>query len=375
MSCAPVRSWGLSWLSFAFALLTLGCAGDPTLYIAGPTTGPVGEVSGYMLSINAKCGGKPFGGPADPVPLVCPKVPHLAEVIEAACDNGACTIDSISPPDQDGFIAVGVVGSQSGDTTLRVRARGADGAELSSTLPVTFVVATGLHVVCDGTLIGQASMMRPAGQCGGHYPVFTDSSWRWRLAFTSAAGDLIALSVTANVSGDGSVTASLAGSNLVLRSSSSPGMVDVQVSSRQFMKSVPVRVVSPADVVMGELQIVSDAVPNDGIDQDITTLGPAPNTLWYGDSKHRIFDGDTGNMSIQPVLKLTDGSTAFGGGGLFVSDHPDVARLFGVSGGGTQLQQTSLQITVAGVGNATASATIGSAQLTWPIQVISRLGI
>lgn len=365
----------MSWLSFAFGLLTLGCAGDPTLYIAGSSTAPLGEVSGYMLSINATCGGKPFGGSGDPVPLVCPKVPHLAEVLEAVCDNDACAIDSVSPPDADGFIAVGLVGSQAGDTTLRVRVRGADGAELRNTLPLTFVAATGLHVVCDGTLAGQASMMRPEGQCGGHYPVVTDSSWRWRLAFSSAVGDLLAPSVTAKVSGDGDVTAALSGSNLVLQSGSSSGTVDVQISSRQFVKSVPVRVVSLADVVTGELQMVDHAVPNDGIDQDIVMLGPAPNTLWYGDSHHRMFDGDTGSVSIEPVLTLSDGSTVFGGAGLFVSDHPDVVRLFGISGGGTLMQQTSLQITVAGVGTATASATIGSAQVTWPIQVISRLGI
>jgi hypothetical protein len=256
-----------------------------------------------------------------------------------------------------------------------MRGRADDGAELSSAVPVTFVVATGLHVICAATLTTDGLMVNPAGQCGGHYPVFTDSVWQWKIVFASDAGNLGASSATTSVGGDGSVTGGVAGGYLTLQSGSSPGLGQVQISSRQFMESIPVRVVSPADVMAGELELVTDIYAHDGIEQDITTLGPAPNTLWYGDAHHRSFDGDAGNTNIVSRLTLTDGSAAFGGAGLFLSDHSDVLKLFGVSSGGSQLQLTALQLNPASVGTATGSANIGAAQVAWPIQVISRLGI
>jgi len=369
-----VRGLGWLWLCFGLCAIASGCTGDPYLFIAGPSKAPVGEVVGFGLSTNAPCYTSPFGGPSDPANgFHCSRPSHLKEVLDVACDDGACTVENISPPDETGVIGVIVVGSQAGDTVLRARARTTDGTELSNTFPISFVVATDLRVLCDGTLTTAGLMIPPSGQCGGHYPVFTDSAWQWKLAFASPAGDLFASSVTANVVGGDAVTGSLAGVTLTLRSGSSPGMVEVQLSSRQFMKNIPVRVVSLADVVSGELQMVSDGSVNDGINQDIASLGPAPTTLWYGDRHYRLFDGDTGNISIRPLLTLADGSTVFGGGGLFVPDDPDLLSIYGLDGGGTQLQLTKVQPWIRGAGNTVVSATIGAAQITWPIQIVNRL--
>ena len=208
-----------------------------------------------------------------------------------------------------------VVGSVVGPTVLRVRAELDDGSQLSATTSVSFATPTGLHVACNAALVGGYPSGVPYGQCGGLYPVFTDSSWRWTWTFDSDAGPLPVYGPSIAVQGS---AVTYDGSSDSFQSGSADGTAEVVIASRLFAENVPVRVVSTADVVSGEARLVTFS---DGIEQPLAQVGPAPSTLWYPQEYGR-FEGDNGSVGIMPLLTLADGSQVYGGGGLFASDHP-----------------------------------------------------
>ena len=72
---------------------------------------------------------------------------------------------------------------------------------------------------------------------------------------------------------------------------------------------------------------------------------------------------------IQVLLTLSDGTQAYGGGGLFASDHPEVCTLAALPPGANLLQQTSVQTDCLADGSATFTATVGAATIAWPVTV------
>ena len=209
-------------------------------------------------------------------------------------------------------------------------------------------------------------ILPPYGQCGGLYPVFTSSSWAWTISFDSDSGLLPSFDTSVVVQGDAVAFDSASGA---FQSGSATGTAQVTISSRQFTKIVPVRVVSMTDVVSGELRLVT---LTDGIDQEIPQIGPAPNTLWYPTTQAGLqFDGDApGTVAIQPLLTLSDGTQAYGGGGLFASDHPDICTMASLSASANLLQQTEVRTDCKADGSATFSATVGAATISWPVTIV-----
>jgi hypothetical protein len=284
-------------------------------------------------------------------------------VLTAACDDAACAVESVDAPEVNGTVAVNVVGSVVGPTVLRVRAQLDDGSEMSATSSVSFATPTGLHVACDTALVGGSPSGAPYGQCGGLYPVFTDSSWRWTLRLDSDAGPLPLYGPSISVQGS-ALTYDAA--SYSFHSGSEDGTAEVAIASRLFAADVPVRVVSMADVVSGEARLVT---LSDGVEQPIAQLGPAPGTLWYPRQYGR-FQGDDDSVEIMSLLTLADGSQVYGGAGFYASDHPEVCTPGEFPANANPIQQTFLYPSCFSVGTATFSATVGAAAITWPVTSI-----
>jgi hypothetical protein len=234
---------------------------------------------------------------------------------------------------------------------------------MTMTSPLSFVTATGLHLTCALAVYGDG-FMPPYGQCGGLYPVFTDSSWRWTVAFDTDQGLLGVADPSFSVQGN---TVTFDSASRSFQSGSTNGTAQVVISSREFTKTVPVRVVSTSDIVSGELRLVKRA---DGIEQEIAQIGPAPSTLWYPTRNGLAFDGDDpGGVAIQPLLTLSDGTQVYGGGGYFASDHPAVCTVGPLSAAANLVQQTTVSTDCRSDGSATFAATVGVATITWPVTV------
>jgi hypothetical protein len=364
--------------------MAAGCGdGHATFEVQAPGLAAVGEPAPVTLVNQGPCyGGKVFGGPSDPtgVTLTCPKVPQLTELLEAGCDDDACAIETTSPGATPGWIQLTIVGQRAGDTVLRVRARTDDGGEVQGTAAVTFADATGLVVRCAPTLSADGIMLPPAGQCGGHYAVFTGSSWAWKVALQTTAGEIGLVELTATVNGGDGVTAAVASGSaaVTLTAGSASASVEVDLATRTVATAVPVRVAAPDEVVSGELRLVENADPGfgvegDGIAADIADAGPPPSTLWYLDLSDQLYAGDKqSGFTIRPLLALAGGGAVFGGGGLFTSTDPTAAELRPLDGGGTPLQQFWLDVNVHAARPVTFSATIGSAYVEWPVTIVNR---
>lgn len=341
-------------------LVVNGCDSTASLYVQGPGKAAVGELAIFYVTTDPGCG-KAFGGPSDPTGLLCPPVSRLTSMVDAACDGGACAVESVEFASYNEYIMLHVVGNAAGPTVLRVRATLADGAQLSTTFAVTFVTATGLHASCAVAQVVEG-VLPPYGQCGGLYPVFTNSSWVWRASFDSDSGLVSSYNTTFSVQGDAVTFDSASGT---FQSGSATGTAQVTISSRQLTKTLPVRVVSMNDVVNGELRLITVA---DGIEQEIAQIGPAPSTLWYPTRASLRFDGDSpGTVAIQPLLTLSDGTQVYGGAGLFASDHPDICTTDPLSASANRLQQTVVLPDCKADGTATYSATVGAATISWPV--------
>jgi hypothetical protein len=330
--------------------------------VEGPPTAAIGELTIFAVSADLPCGGKVFGGPSDPTGdlMVCPHLHKITKVLAAACDDGACDVESIDTPDTNGNVGVHAVGSIVGPTIIRVRAQLDDGSEMSATTSVSFATPTGLHVACGWALVGGFESGLPYGQCGGLYPVFTDSSWEWTLTFDSEAGPLPVYAPSIAVQGSAVAYDS---SSYSFQSGSADGTVEVLIASRLFAVDVPVRVVSTADVASGEARLVTFS---DGVEQPIAQIGPAPSTLWAPPNYGR-FQGDGSSVAIMSLLTLADGSQVYGGAGLFTSDHPEICSPGDPPWGGNLLQQTFLNPRCTTAGSATFSATVGAASIAWPV--------
>jgi hypothetical protein len=355
------------WAPLAIGLpIAIGGCGSERLFVEGPPTAAVGELAIFEVSADLPCGGKVFGGPSDPTGdlMVCHPFHKITKVLTAACDDTACAVESVDVPDVNGTVGVNVVGSVVGPTVLRVRAQLDDGSEMSATSSVSFATPTGLHVACDTALVGGNPAGAPYGQCGGLYPVFTDSSWRWTLSLDSDAGLLPLYDPSIAVQGS---AVTYDASSYSFHSGSADGTAVVAIVSRLFAEDVPVRVVSTADVVSGEARLVTFS---DGVEQPIAQIGPAPGTLWYPRQYER-FQGDDGTVEIMSLLTLADGSQVYGGAGLYASDHPEVCTPDEFPAGVNLIQQTFLYPSCFSVGNATFSATVGAASITWPVTSIS----
>ena len=351
--------WAL--LAIGLPIAVNGC-GSESLWFNGPTAAPLGELTTFGVSAELPCGGKVFGGPSDPTGdlMVCNRLHEITKLLAAACDDGACVVESVTGPGKYGDFDVNVVGSVVGPTVLRVRAELDDGSQLSATTSVTFATPTGLHVACNAALVGGYPSGAPYGQCGGLYPVFTDSSWRWTWTFDSDAGPLPVYGAAVAVQGS---AVTYDGSSYAFHSGSADGTVEVVIASRLFAVDVPVRVVSIADVVSGEARLVTFS---DSLEQPLAQVGPAPGTLWYLQEYGR-FEGDNGSVGIMPLLTLADGSQVYGGGGLFASDHREICTVNELSPGGKAIQTTFLDPHCTTAGDVTFSATVGAAAITWPV--------
>jgi hypothetical protein len=350
-------------LLLGLSILANGCDGTESLSIVGPDQAAVGELTTFYVSTDPGCG-KAFGGPSDPTAVFCPPTHGLATLLDATCDGGACALESADPEtSSNDLITLHVVGNTAGPTVLHVRAALTDGSQLSATSSVSFVTATGLHVSC-ALATPDGGLFPPRGQCGGMYPVFTSSRWKWTISFDSDSGPLAAYDSSLAVEGDAVVFDSSSGS---FQSGSTTGSAQVVISSRQFTKTVPVRVVSRSDIVSGQLFSVT---PTDGIDEEIAQIGPAPSTLWYPTRNELRFAGDAvGTVALQSLLTLSDGTQVYGGGGLFASDHPEVCTVGPLAAGADLLQQTSVWPECLADGSATFTATVGAATIAWPVTV------
>jgi hypothetical protein len=356
-----LRAFGAT-LGLGLQIVANGCASPESLYIQGTNKAVVGELAIFYVSTNPGCG-KAIGGPSDPTAILCPPSHGVSMLVDAVCDGGACVLDSFEPPNSNDLLILHVIGITAGPTVLRVRAILEDGSELSATSSVSFVTATGLHAHCALAVV--AGGLLPAfGQCGGLYPVFTGSSWKWTISFDTDSGPLGVADPSFSVQGDAVVYDSASGS---FRSGSTTGTAQVMISSRQFTKTVPVRVVSTTDVVSGELRLADQT---DGIEQEISQIGPAPNTLWYPTRNGLQFEGDSpGTVAILSLLTLSDGTQVYGGGGLLASDHPEVCSAYPRAAGANLLQQTSVLTDCRSNGSATFTAAVGVATITWPVTV------
>src|SRR5205814_10021922 len=109
-------TWAL--LAICFTHAATGC-GSETLWLNGPATAAVGELTVFSVSADLPCGGKVFGGPSDPTGdlQICRPFHKITKVVAASCDDGACVVESIDPPDANGLVSVNVVGSVVGPTT------------------------------------------------------------------------------------------------------------------------------------------------------------------------------------------------------------------------------------------------------------------
>jgi hypothetical protein len=349
-----------SWVTLAAS----GC-GSESLWLNGPATAALGELTVFDVSADLPCGGKVFGGPSDPTGdlMVCHPFHKITQVVAAACDDDACVVESIDPPDTSGFVSVNVVGAVAGPTVFRVRAQLDDGSELSATASVAFAAPTGLHVSCNAALTDGYSLGAPYGQCGGLSPVFINSGWRWTLSFDSDAGLLPVFKPSVTVQGSAVAYDDTSG---WFQSGAADGTAEVTIASRLYAEDVPVKVVSPADIVSGEARLVTFA---DGIEQPIADLGPAPTTLWYPTRSSERFEGDDGTVAILPRLILSDGTEAHGGAAFFASNHPEICTLYNLYDGAHLIQETFLDPICNSVGGVTFSATVGAASISWPVTV------
>jgi len=352
------------------ALLAIGlsvgvsaCGDSESLTIYGPATAAVGELAVYSAAAGLDCPKKVFGGPSDPTGafIICHPYHNLTKIVAATCDGDACAVESVDPPSATGDAALHVVGSVAGPTVLRVRAELDDGSQLNATASISFVTPTGLHASCD---VSEAGVPTPYGQCGGLYPVFANSYWKWIVSFETDAGLVPAFDPSIGLQGSAIEYDNTTG---WFGAGPTDATTEVVISTRQLTETVPVRVVSPADVVSGEVRLVT---LGDGIEQEIAQIGPAPSTLWYPTKNGARFDGDVGGGGILPLLTLADGSQVYGGAGLFASDHPDVCTIEFPTGANV-IQQTLMSPYCTAVGTATFSATVGAASIAWPVTVAS----
>jgi hypothetical protein len=360
------RAFGVV-LALVCSIVLNGCDGSTSLLLEGPTEAAIGDPMTFYVVVDEVCNGKVFGGPSDPTGEFCSGGPKVTKLLDAACDDDACVVESIAAPDADGAVRLAVVGSAPGPTVLRVRAAIDDGSEMSATAALSFVTPTGLSVSCDPAQAGAQELGVPYGQCGGLYPVFTDSDFKWTISFQSDAGPIPSFNPSVAVEGDALTFDSASG---WFHAGSTTGTAQVMISSSSsppLTKTVPVRVASANDVVSGELRLVT---PTDGIDQAIAQIGPAPSTLWFPSQGGRHFDGEAAGGVIQVLLMLSDGTQAYGGGGLFASDHPEVCTLAASPPGANLLQQTSVHTDCLADGSATFTATVGAATIAWPVTVV-----
>ena len=246
-SPSPVRGLHGTRPRVLGALLAIGlsvgvsaCGDAESLAVSGPGTAAVGELAVYSAAAGLVCPDKVFGGPSDPTGafIICHPYHNLTKITAATCDGDACVVESIDPPSATGYVALHVVGSVAGPTVLRVRAELDDGSQLDATASISFVTPTGLHASCD---VSEAGVPTPYGQCGGFYPVFANSYWRWIVSFESDAGLVPAFDPSIGLQGSAIGYDATTG---WFGAGPTDAMTQVVISTRQFTETVPVRVVS-----------------------------------------------------------------------------------------------------------------------------------
>src|SRR5690349_5314148 len=106
-------TWPL--LAICSTLAAAGC-GSERLWLPGPATAAVGELTLFSVSADLPCGGKIFGGPSDPTGdlQICRPFHKITKVVDASCEGDGCVIESIDPPNDNGFTYLNVVGNADG---------------------------------------------------------------------------------------------------------------------------------------------------------------------------------------------------------------------------------------------------------------------
>ena len=304
----------------------------------------------------------------------------LTDVVDAYCDDGDCTIESIA---MDGAAAnITLHGAAATSTRLHIRARLSDGTEETDRWRLDFAVPTGVAALCGGL------------RCG-HAAVFSGATWDWRVQARGTDGSrLFTNSVTASVDGDAVEIASppmaieselppYTAPNLVLTGDETdnplypswtlrlvarkPGVARVQLVAGGATRVVEVRVASPDEVADAELRgIYEPGLFHDNIGHwvdaaDDTTFDPA-------------FDmgGDGRTWAVR--LRLSDGTFALGGAAFL--------RSTGAIGFSYDVDETELDapdaspwaspardFSRAGTGDATLTFSAGAITRTWPIHV------
>ena len=338
--------------------LAVGACGSERLFVEGPPTAAIGELTIFAVSADLPCGGKVFGGPSDPTGdlMVAPTSTRSRRWSpRPATTVPACRIHRQPGYERKRRRPRGRQhrGTGDGPRASPVGRRFRDERDDS----VSFATPTGLHVACGWALVGGFESGLPYGQCGGLYPVFTDSSWE-DLDLDSEAGPLPVYAVDRR-----------------------PGE---RRRVRQLELLVSVRIVGRDGGGADRVAAVRRGRPGscgfDGRRRERRgpprhvlrrrraadrQIGPAPSTLWA--PPNWAVPGRWQLRAIMSLLTLADGSQVYGGAGLFTFDHPEICSPGGSSLGGNLLQQTFLNPHCSTAGSATFSATVGAASITWPV--------
>src|SRR4029077_21210766 len=122
------------------------------------------------------------------------------------------------------------------------------------------------HAACYQAQEGGYVLGTPFGQCGGFYPVFANTDWRWALTFDSDAGPLPVYKPSITIQGSAVTFDDV---NDWFQAGSANGTAEVAIASRLYSEAIPVKVISPAEVVSGEARLV---MLSDGVEQAIVEL-------------------------------------------------------------------------------------------------------
>ena len=293
----------------------------------------------------------------------CGANPEPISIIDAHCDDGACTVTPKSD-DGSGIAKLVVTGSKDGASTLHVDVKSTtSGATWGDSFAVTFSTPTRIAVLRHTEDTADTTYASLPGASFVLCPELRDAGDAKLAAPTN--------SISATIVGDQNVTFDDPSSNYVEPGcvafhAASAGTSSIAFAAQVMTASATVKVADPNDVVGAELYAVTKHL---GLEEEIgpsPTLASTPTTSLTMSASQDSFDAA---YDLASVLHLKDGSLALGGAGRYKASYD--GALYLETGQDSELASQYLSVSPAGniVGDGTLDATFGAVKVSIPFHI------
>ena len=293
----------------------------------------------------------------------CGANPEPISIIDARCDDGACSV-ATKNDDGSGIAKLVVTGSRDGAATLHVDVKSTtSGATWGDSYAMTFSTPTRVAVLRHTEDTADTTYASLPGASFVLCPELRDASDAKLAAPTD--------SISAAIVGDPNVTfddpsSTYVEPGCVAFHAAAPGTSSIAFAAHAMTASATVKVADPNDIVGAELYAVTKHV---GLDEEI---GASP-TLASTPTTSMTMSAGQGSLyvayDLASVLHLKDGSLALGGAGRYKASYD--GALYLETGQDSELASEYLSISPADniVGDGTLDATFGAVKLSIPFHI------